>query len=278
MHVQVNVPYSTRPAVRREPAKILVRDVTKSYAGTCVLDGVNLAVENGEFVVLIGPSGGGKTTLLRLINKLILPDSGAIYLDGHPIAPIPGDQLRRGIGYVIQGGGLFPHMTVADNISVMMKVAGASAAKINDRVRAMLDMVDLPASTMDEYPCQLSGGQQQRVGVARAFATDPSVILMDEPFSALDPLTRQDLQDQILALHRQSGKTIVFVTHDMDEAVKLADRIAIIQHGSIVQYDTPAHILSNPASDFVTRFIGRAQQVSAVLRAGMRQGEEERHD
>ncbi|OZG62664.1 glycine betaine/L-proline ABC transporter ATP-binding protein [Bifidobacterium lemurum] len=274
MHVQVNVPYSTRPAIRENPAQILVRDVSKSYSGIRVLDGVSLEIEKGEFVVLIGPSGGGKTTLLKLLNKLILPDSGSIYLDGHLTAPVSGDKLRRGIGYVIQGGGLFPHMTVADNISIMMKVKGASVADIDDRVRAMLSMVDLPMSVMDEYPCQLSGGQQQRVGVARAFATDPSIILMDEPFSALDPLTRQDLQDQILALHRQSGKTIVFVTHDMDEAIKLADRIAIIQHGKVIQYDTPANILATPASDFVTRFIGRAQRVSATLEAGRQQMEE----
>ena len=270
MHVQVNVPYSTRPAARQQPAKILMCDVSKSYAGTAVLDGVNLAIEDGEFVVLIGPSGGGKTTLLRLLNKLILPDRGAIYLDGHSTARMPGILLRRGIGYVIQGGGLFPHMTVADNISIMLKVKGTPKADIDHRVHEMLDMVDLPASMMAQYPCQLSGGQRQRVGVARAFATDPSIILMDEPFSALDPLTRQDLQDQILALHRQSGTTMVFVTHDMDEAIKLADRIAIIQHGKVVQFDTPANILANPASDFVTRFIGRAERVSATLAAGKR--------
>ena len=268
MHVQVNVPYSPKPVIRSRPAKIQVRALSKSYGGRTVLDGVDLSIEDGEFVVLIGPSGGGKTTLLKLLNKLIAPDAGEIFLDGRPIASTPGTQLRRGIGYVIQGGGLFPHMTVAENIGVMMKVAGASKADVRKRVGDMLDMVDLDRALADHYPCQLSGGQQQRVDIARAFATDPSLILMDEPFSALDPLTRQDLQDQIVRLHRESGKTIVFVTHDMDEAVKLADSICVIQDGRIAQFDTPERILAAPVSDFVRRFIGHARQLSDTLARG----------
>lgn len=259
---------SSVDAAAVSPVKIAVRDVSKSFGGRVVLDDISLDIRQGEFVVLIGPSGGGKTTLLRLLNRLAEPDEGHVFMDGRDIARIPGADLRSRMGYVIQGGGLFPHLTVRRNIDIMMRNAGVDKAEAAAKVDRLMDMVDLDRTLADAYPCQLSGGQQQRVGVAHAFAMDPGVILMDEPFSALDPLTRQDLQDQLLELHRESGKTFVFVTHDMDEAVRLADRICVIQHGKVVQFDAPSHILAHPVSDFVVRFIGRARSISDALVQG----------
>ncbi|AZI16307.1 ABC transporter ATP-binding protein [Bifidobacterium breve] len=247
------------------PPMIRLMDVSKGYGGKQVLHGIDMSIDRGEFVVLVGPSGGGKTTLLQLLNKMLTVDDGEIYIDGRPISRMPGTELRRSIGYVIQGGGLFPHMTVERNIGIMMELAGRPKSEVRERVAAMLDMVELERSLLDSYPSQLSGGQQQRVGVARAFATNPDIILMDEPFSALDPITRADLQGQLVDLHHRYGKTIVFVTHDMDEAVKCADRICVIQHGAVLQFDTPAEILANPASDFVASFVGRAESVSRAI-------------
>ncbi|MGH8791055.1 MAG: betaine/proline/choline family ABC transporter ATP-binding protein [Stackebrandtia sp.] len=241
-------------------AEITLRDVTKRYAGQRIaaVDNVNLTVPAGEIVMFVGPSGCGKTTTMRMINRLIEPTSGEILIGGENVRKKNANQLRRHIGYVIQAGGLFPHMTVADNVALVPRMLNWSADKISDRVRAVLSLVDLePGEFANRYPRQLSGGQQQRVGVARALAADPPVLLMDEPFGAVDPITRARLQDELLALQEELHKTIVFVTHDFDEAVKLGDRIAILAEGSrIVQYDEPAAILANPADDFVRGFIG----------------------
>ncbi len=232
--------------------------VDKAYKNKSVLLDINLTINDGEFMVLIGASGCGKTTLLKTINKLNTINAGDIKIDGKSIKGIPSIELRRRIGYVVQDAGLFPHMTVAENIGAILKITGYDPKKLDSRVDELLTMVDLaPGAYRDLYPCQLSGGQRQRVGVARAFSTSPDIILMDEPFSALDPVTRSDLQDAIVKLQKQFHKTIVFVTHDMDEAIKMADRICIIQNGRIVQCDTPEQILKNPANDYVKNFIGK---------------------
>ena len=232
--------------------------VYKSYKNKSVLINMRMEIEDGEFVVLIGSSGCGKTTLLKSINRLHEIDAGHIRIDGQDIAQMDPVQLRRSIGYVVQDGGLFPHLTVAENIGLILQLTGMEEDKRNERVDALLNMVNLdPAAYRELYPSQLSGGQRQRVGVARAFATDPQIILMDEPFSALDPLTRAELQDEIYRLQTQYEKTVLFVTHDMDEAIKLADRICIIENGQIVQFDTPEQILKHPANAYVERFVGR---------------------
>jgi osmoprotectant transport system ATP-binding protein len=211
-----------------------------------------MEVEEGEFVVLLGPSGCGKTTLLRMVNRLIEPTSGAIYLGGREIHDIAVTDLRRHIGYVIQQVGLFPHMRVSQNIAVVPRLLGWPKARIRSRIDELLDLVDLPPSEYrDRYPRQLSGGQQQRVGIARAMAADPAVMLMDEPFGAIDAITRADLQNELLNIQRKVGKTVIFVTHDVEEALRLADRIAVMRTGDVVQYDTPFTILTHPADDFV---------------------------
>ena len=237
---------------------ITFENVDKSYKDKQVLNKINLLINDGEFIVLIGSSGCGKTTLLKSINKLHSINGGDIKIDGVSIKQQDTISLRRRIGYVVQDAGLFPHMTVAENIMAVLKINGYPEDKMEDRVDELLTMVELD-STMYKplYPCQLSGGQKQRVGVARAFATNPDIILMDEPFSALNPVTRSDLQDSIVKLQKQLHKTIVFVTHDMDEAIKMADRICIIQNGRIVQCDTPEKILKSPANDYVKNFIGK---------------------
>ena len=209
-------------------------------------------------MVLVGSSGCGKTTLLKTINKLETVDRGLIKIDNVSIHQQNTLELRRRMGYVVQDAGLFPHMTIYDNIATVLKISNYDNNNIENRVDELLKMVDLePNSYKYLYPCQLSGGQKQRVGVARAFATNPDIILMDEPFSALDPVTRSDLQDAVVNLQKQFKKTIVFVTHDMDEAIKLADKICIIQKGWIVQYDTPENILKNPANEYVQNFVGK---------------------
>ena len=241
-------------------ASILLEDVTKRYPGQAkaAVDGLTLEIPKGSIVMLVGPSGCGKTTTLKMINRLIEPTSGQIILGGQDVTGIDGDQLRRGIGYVIQAGGLFPHMTVAANIAVVPKMLGWDKEKISARVDELLELVSLdPALYRDRYPKELSGGQQQRVGVARALAADPPVLLMDEPFGAVDPITRQRLQDELLHIQSELHKTIVCVTHDFDEAVKLGDWIAIFDEGArLVQYDSPDRILANPANEFVENFIG----------------------
>ncbi|WP_050623946.1 ABC transporter ATP-binding protein [Clostridium phoceensis] len=233
------------------------QNVSMAYKDRPVLNHVDLTIQDSEFFVLIGSSGCGKTTLLKSINKLLNVQKGKLLINGTPVDRIKTNQLPNLVGYVVQAGGLFPHLTVEENITLVMRIAGYPSERISERVTEMLRMVDLdPDTYRNQYPSQLSGGQQQRVGVARAFAVDPPIVLMDEPFSALDPMTRAELQDEIHTLQKKTKKTVVFVTHDMDEAIKLADRICIIQEGHIVQCDTPERILKAPANQYVTDFIG----------------------
>ncbi|THF73709.1 betaine/proline/choline family ABC transporter ATP-binding protein [Cohnella fermenti] len=233
--------------------------VNKMYDnGHQVLEDLNLVIKEGEITVLIGPSGCGKTTTMKLINRLIQPSSGLVQIDGEDISALDPVALRRKIGYVIQNIGLFPHMTIARNVGVVPRMLKWDKAKIERRVNELLEMVGLePRMFAGRYPSELSGGQQQRVGVIRALAADPSVILMDEPFSALDPISREQLQDELLRLQRELKKTIVFVTHDMDEAIKLADTIVLMNAGRVVQAGSPDQILRHPANDFVKNFIGK---------------------
>ncbi len=238
---------------------IRLEHVGKTYAdGTVAVQQLDLDVERGALVTLVGPSGCGKSTTLKMVNRLIEPTSGTITLDGEDVTGVDPVALRRRIGYVIQQVGLFPHQTVRTNVATVASLLGWDRKRTTDRVDELLSVVGLePAQYGERYPAQLSGGQQQRVGVARALVADPPVLLMDEPFGAVDPITRQRLQDELLRLQVELRKTIVFVTHDFDEAVKLGDRIAILNVGSeIVQYDTPEQILTNPASEFVSSFVG----------------------
>lgn len=235
---------------------ILLENVSKSFKKTKVLSDISLEIKKGEFVVLIGLSGCGKTTTLKMINRLIKPSSGRITIDEKDISKIDPIKLRRNIGYVIQQTGLFPHMTIKENIELIPKVEKLKEEDICKRTEELMDLVELEEDFLDRYPNELSGGQQQRVGVARAFALDPDIILMDEPFSALDPITRSGLQDELIRLQSKVKKTIVFVTHDMNEAIKLADKICIMDKGEIIQYDSPENILKNPSNDFVSEFVG----------------------
>ena len=241
-------------------ARILIDQVTKHYPGQKkpAVDGVTLEIPAGKIVMFVGPSGCGKTTTLKMINRLIEPSEGRIFLGDDDVSSINGDRLRRRIGYVIQAGGLFPHMTVATNIGMVPKMLGWDKQRIAAKVDELLRLVSLdPDTYRNRYPKQLSGGQQQRVGVARALAADPPVLLMDEPFGAVDPITRQRLQDELLSIQRELQKTIIIVTHDFDEAVKLGDWIVVFGEGAeIVQYDTPERILISPANEFVEGFIG----------------------
>jgi osmoprotectant transport system ATP-binding protein len=240
--------------------QIVLEGVTKQYPRqkAPAVDHVDLTIPAGEIVMLVGPSGCGKTTTMKMINRLIEPTEGRILIGDEDVTRKDPDDLRRHIGYVIQGAGLFPHMTVADNIALVPRLLKWDKARTRERVDELLELVNLDAEQFrDRYPRELSGGQQQRVGVARGLAADPPVLLMDEPFGAVDPITRQRLQDELLRLQDELRKTIVFVTHDFDEAVKLGDRIAILQVGSkIVQYDTPEEILAHPADEFVEGFVG----------------------
>jgi osmoprotectant transport system ATP-binding protein len=238
---------------------IRLEHVSKRYgSGLLAVDDLTLEVATGELCVLVGPSGCGKTTTMRMINRLIEPTSGNIFLDDDDVLRLDPVQLRRRIGYVIQQIGLFPHMTIADNVATVPKLLGWKRDRISARVDELLELVQLaPSAHRDRYPHQLSGGQRQRVGVARALGADPDVLLMDEPFGAIDPITREDLQDEFLHLQAEVRKTIVFVTHDIEEAVKLGDRIAILRQGGVLaQHDTPAEILGSPASEFVADFVG----------------------
>lgn len=237
---------------------IELKNVSKSFKNKKVLENINLEIQTGEFFVVIGSSGCGKTTLLKSINKLHKIDGGDIIINGSSVSNLKPTDLPKKIGYVVQEGGLFPHLTIADNIALTLNIIGESKEKISNRVDEMLQMVNLePNMYRNLYPSQLSGGQRQRVGVARAFAADPEIILMDEPFSALDPVTRNELQDEVFKLQKRFNKTIIFVTHDMDEAIKLAGRICIIQNGSVIQCDTPENILKYPANNYVEEFVGK---------------------
>ncbi len=231
--------------------------VSKRFGNMPVVDRVSFLVERGEFCALVGPSGAGKSTLLRLVNRLIEASAGTIRIDGTMIARQSAVELRRRIGYVIQSVGLFPHWTVADNIATVPRLLRWPEARIEARIDELLDLVRLDgAAIRDQYPRQLSGGQQQRVGVARALAADPDLLLMDEPFGALDPITRQALRVELARIHRATGKTILFVTHDIDEALMLADKIAVMQGGTLAQFGTPQAILAQPASSFIRDFFG----------------------
>lgn len=235
------------------------KEVTKKFEGnnTPSVHKLNLKVERGEFVVFIGPSGCGKTTTMKMINRLIEPSGGEILVDGVNVLKQDAVQLRRSIGYVIQQIGLMPHMTVGENISLVGSLLKWNKEKQKERAKELISLVDLPEDYLDRYPHELSGGQQQRIGVLRALATNPSLILMDEPFGALDPITRDSLQEEFKKLQKEMDKTIVFVTHDMDEAIKLADKIVIMNQGEIVQVGTPDDILRHPANEFVEDFIGK---------------------
>lgn len=232
--------------------------VSKIYKGQKrAVDDLNFQIEKGEFIVLIGPSGCGKTTTMKMINRLIEPTEGTIFLNGENIMHMDPVKLRRQIGYVIQQIGLFPHMTIEQNISLVPRLLKWSSDKQRERAKELLSLVDMTPDYLNRYPNELSGGQQQRIGVLRALAADQPLILMDEPFGALDPITRDSLQTEFKKLQRKLKKTIVFVTHDMDEAIKLADRIVIMKDGRVVQFDTPDEILRNPANEFVEEFIGK---------------------
>ncbi len=240
-------------------AEIVFDRVTKRYAGRegAALEDLSFTIPAGTFCVLVGPSGGGKTTALKLVNRLIPFDEGDIRIDGRSIKELEPVELRRGIGYVIQQVGLFPHMTIGDNIATVPQLLGWPKQRINERTAELLELVGLEQSDAKRYPAQLSGGQRQRVGLARALAADPPLLLMDEPFGALDPITRARLQDELRRLHREVSKTIIFVTHDIDEAITMGDRIAILRAGGVLaQYDSPDAILAHPADDFVAQFIG----------------------
>ncbi|TLS38080.1 ABC transporter ATP-binding protein [Pseudalkalibacillus caeni] len=237
---------------------ITFENVSKQYPdGTRALKNITLTVEEGELLTLIGPSGCGKTTTMKMVNRLIEPTEGKIYVDGNDISSIDPVELRRNIGYVIQQIGLLPHMTIAENVALIPNLKKWPKDKTQKRVDELLDLVGLdPSVFRDRYPLELSGGQQQRVGVIRALAAEPPVVLMDEPFSALDPISREQLQDELVKLQKEIKKTIVFVTHDMDEAIKIADRIAVMKDGEIVQLSDPETLLREPKNAFVQNFIG----------------------
>lgn len=232
------------------------QNVYKSYKEKKILENINLVIEDNSIVVLIGESGCGKTTTLKMINRLIEPTKGKIMINGKDIKKTNPIKLRRSIGYVIQQTGLFPHLTIRQNIELISKLEKKEKKMIQEKTMELMKMVGLSEELLDSYPSELSGGQQQRVGIARAFATDPDIILMDEPFSALDPITRSSLQDEVIRLQDKLKKTIIFVTHDMDEAIKLADKIAIMEQGKVVQYDRPEKILKQPVNEFVRNFVG----------------------
>ncbi|MDD2992409.1 MAG: ABC transporter ATP-binding protein [Pygmaiobacter sp.] len=240
--------------------------VTKKYGDSVILDDLSFEIKEGEFAVLIGPSGCGKTTTLKSINRLIEPDAGHIYVNGKDIAETDPVKLRRSIGYVIQQIGLFPNMTVAQNIGVVPKRLKYEKSEILKITRELMDMVDMSYDEYGhKYPSELSGGQQQRIGVLRALAASPPIVLMDEPFGALDPMTRSSLQEEIIRLHKKLHKTFVFVTHDMDEALKLADKIIFMEGGHIIQMATPEEMLENPASDLIRSFMGKRAADSAPV-------------
>jgi len=237
---------------------IKFENISKKFKNTTVLSDVSFEIEKGKLVAIIGESGCGKTTTLKMINGLITPTSGKIYINNEDIGTKNVIDLRRNMGYVIQQTGLFPHMTIRENIELIPKVQNKNPEDITQQTYDLMDMVGLDCDKfLNRYPVELSGGQQQRVGVARAFATNPDIILMDEPFSALDPITRSSLQDELVNLQSKLKKTIIFVTHDMDEAIKISDKMCIMDKGKIIQYDTPENILKNPVNDFVSQFVGK---------------------
>lgn len=245
---------------------IEIEHITKRYGETAVVDDVSMVIEPRTMTVIVGTSGSGKTTLLRMINRLVEPTAGTIRIDGIDNRSVPGPELRRSIGYAIQGNGLFPHRTVAQNIGTVPKLLGWDAGRIKARVEELMSLLQLdPAEFGPRYPHELSGGQQQRVGVARALAAEPSVLLMDEPFGALDPIIRTKAQEDLLTIQKRFGTTIVLVTHDMEEAVHLGDRIAVMDAGRLVQHATPAEMLARPANGFVETLIGTSDRPFKLL-------------
>ncbi|MBG6185123.1 osmoprotectant transport system ATP-binding protein [Arthrobacter sp. CAN_A214] len=261
---------TSSPNISQPSRKVMIRleNLTKRFPGQQqnAVDNLTLDIYEGEIVVLVGPSGCGKTTTMKTINRIIEPTSGRIILDGEDVTTANPDTLRRRIGYVIQQVGLFPHLTIGENIATVPKLLGWDSKRVAARVDELLEMVNMsPADYRDRYPKQLSGGQRQRVGVARALGADPDVMLMDEPFGAIDPITRDRLQNEFLRLQSEVRKTIVFVTHDIDEAIKMGDRIVILQEASrIAQYDTPERILTAPANQFVADFIGKGASLKRL--------------
>ena len=251
-------------------ATIQFQGVEKRYGPTLALENITLEVPKGELVVLIGPSGCGKSTLLRLVNRMIEPTGGALLVEGRDVLEQDAVSLRRSIGYVIQSIGLFPHMTIFENVEVVPSLLGWDREKKRSRAAELLHVVGLePDKFGDRYPKQLSGGQQQRVGIARALAADPQILLMDEPFGAVDPITRERLQAEFLRIQSEIHKTILFVTHDIDEAVKLADRICLMRDGKVEQYATPEELLGNPVSDFVRDFVGADRELKRLGRVSV---------
>lgn len=234
------------------------KGINKIYKNNIVLYDINLKLEEGNIIVFVGPSGCGKTTTVKMINRLIKPTSGQVLINGEDISNKNVINLRRKIGYVIQQTGLFPHMTIKENIGIVAKMQKMKSKEIEEKTKELMEMVGLDYEKFgDKYPTELSGGQQQRVGIARALITNPDIILMDEPFSALDPITRSQLQDELINIQTQFKKTIIFVTHDMDEAIKIADKICIMGKGRVIQYDDPETILKSPANKFVSDFVGK---------------------
>lgn len=234
------------------------KGINKIYKNNIVLYDINLKLEEGNIIVFVGPSGCGKTTTVKMINRLIKPTSGQVLINGEDISNKNVINLRRKIGYVIQQTGLFPHMTIKENIGIVAKMQKMKSKEIEEKTKELMEMVGLDYEKFgDRYPTELSGGQQQRVGIARALITNPDIILMDEPFSALDPITRSQLQDELINIQTQFKKTIIFVTHDMDEAIKIADKICIMGKGRVIQYADPETILKNPANEFVSDFVGK---------------------
>jgi osmoprotectant transport system ATP-binding protein len=245
---------------------IEIESLTKRYGSTTVVDAVSMAVEGNSITVIVGTSGSGKSTLLRMINRLVEPTSGRVLIEGRDTESEPAHRLRRRIGYVIQGHGLFPHRTVAENVATVPRLLGWEPDRIRARVDQLLEALQLdPASYAGKYPHQLSGGQQQRVGVARALAAEPAVLLMDEPFGALDPIIREKAQDDLLEIQRKFGTTMIVVTHDIDEAFRLGDRIAVMSEGRLLQYDRPEVLVTHPADPLVARMTGSAERAMRLL-------------
>ncbi len=240
-------------------------NVCMAYGEKEVLKSLTMTIEAGQLVAIIGPSGCGKTTSLQLVNRLISPTSGHIFVDGKDISEVDPVQLRRSIGYVIQEIGLFPHMTIRQNIEIVPKLLGWDDKRRLERTKELLKLVDMDESYLERYPAHLSGGQQQRIGLLRALAVEPPIILMDEPFGALDPITRESLQDEIMSLQKKLHKTIIFVTHDMDEAIKIADIIVVMKDGVVVQAASPKELLTDPADEFVEQFIGKHRLYSGKV-------------
>ena len=252
-------------------ATVEFRDVSKRYPGQLAVDQLSFKVPAGKICILVGPSGSGKTTSLKMVNRLIEPSSGSIFIDGQDVLRREPTTLRRGIGYVIQQVGLFPHQTIAENVATVPRLIGWPKERIEARTEKLLALVGLePSRFARRYPAQLSGGERQRVGVARALAAEPPVMLMDEPFGAVDPIVRDRLQNEFLRIQRDQGTTVLFVTHDIDEAIKLGDRVAVMRAGKLVQYAPPGELLAHPVNEFVAQFVGsdRGLKRLALLTVG----------